>query len=196
MEAVELCRRYDFDAIIMDIMLPKLDGFSACRQIKEEKDIPVIMLSARGEEYDKLFGFELGIDDYIVKPFSPMELMARLKVALRRHEPPEKDGAAKNDRFVSGGMVVDLNRRTVCVDGSQVTLAPKDMELLIYLIRNRDQLLSREKILKDVWGYEFIGNDRIVDTHIRTIRNCLGSYRDLLTTYRNRGYRFEAPDGE
>ena len=196
MEAVELCRQQDFDAIILDIMLPKLDGFSACRQIREEKDIPVIMLSARGEEYDKLFGFELGIDDYIVKPFSPVELMARLKVVLRRHDTHERSDNPQNDRYEFDGLVIDMARRSITVDGQSVTLAPKDMELLFYLVRNRRKLLSREKILTDVWGYEFFGNDRVVDTHIRTIRNCLGKYRDFLTTQRNRGYRFEAPDEE
>ena len=196
MEAVELCRQQDFDAIILDIMLPKLDGFSACRQIREEKDIPVIMLSARGEEYDKLFGFELGIDDYIVKPFSPVELMARLKVVLRRHDTHERSDNPQNDRYEFDGLVIDMARRSITVDGQPVTLAPKDMELLFYLVKNRRKLLSREKILTDVWGYEFFGNDRVVDTHIRTIRNCLGKYRDFLTTQRNRGYRFEAPDEE
>ncbi len=196
MEAVALCRQHDFDAIILDVMLPKLDGFSACRQIREEKDIPVIMLSARGEEYDKLFGFELGIDDYIVKPFSPVELMARLKVVLRRHETHERSDNPQSDRYEFDGLVIDMARRSVTVDGHAVTLAPKDMELLFYLVRNRRQLLSREKILKDVWGYEFFGNDRVVDTHIRTIRSCLGKYRDFLTTHRNRGYRFEAPEEE
>ena len=196
MEAVELCRQQDFDAIILDVMLPKLDGFSACRQIREEKDIPVIMLSARGEEYDKLFGFELGIDDYIVKPFSPVELMARLKVVLRRHETHERSDNPQSDRYEFDGLVIDMARRSVTVDGHAVTLAPKDMELLFYLVRNRRQLLSREKILKDVWGYEFFGNDRVVDTHIRTILSCLGKYRDFLTTHRNRGYRFEAPEEE
>ena len=196
MEAVELCRQHDFDAIILDIMLPKLDGFSACRQIREEKDIPVIMLSARGEEYDKLFGFELGIDDYIVKPFSPVELMARLKVVLRRHDTRERSDQPQNDRYEFDGLVIDMARRSIAVDGQSVALAPKDAELLFYLVRNRGKLLSREKILTDVWGYEFFGNDRVVDTHIRTIRNCLGRYRDFLTTHRNRGYRFEAPGGD
>ena len=185
-----------YDAAVVDIMLPKLDGFSACRQIREEKDIPVIMLSARGEEYDKLFGFELGIDDYIVKPFSPVELMARLKVVLRRHDTRERSDHPQNDRYEFDGLVIDMARRSIAVDGQSVALAPKDAELLFYLVRNRGKLLSREKILTDVWGYEFFGNDRVVDTHIRTIRNCLGRYRDFLTTHRNRGYRFEAPGGD
>lgn len=190
MEAVKLCQEQDFGVVILDVMLPRLDGFSACREIRRTKDVPVIMLSARGEEYDKLFGFELGIDDYIVKPFSPAELMARIKAVLRRRN---QSGAAGKEAVVYEGLKIDPARRTVSVDGEAVSLAPKDMELLLYLVQNRDVILSREKILSDVWGYEFFGNDRVVDTHIRTIRNCLGIYRDLLVTQRNGGYKFEVP---
>jgi DNA-binding response OmpR family regulator len=190
MEAVKLCQEQDFGVVILDVMLPRLDGFSACKEIRKTKDVPVIMLSARGEEYDKLFGFELGVDDYIVKPFSPAELMARIKAVLRRRN---QSGAAGREAVVYQGLKIDPNRRTVSVDGEQVSLAPKDMELLLYLVQNRDVVLSREKILSDVWGYEFFGNDRVVDTHIRTIRNCLGIYRDLLVTQRNGGYKFEVP---
>ena len=190
MEAVKLCQEQDFGVVILDVMLPRLDGFSACKEIRKTKDVPVIMLSARGEEYDKLFGFELGIDDYIVKPFSPAELMARIKAVLRRRN---QSGAAGKEAVVYQGLKIDPARRTVSVDGEAVSLAPKDMELLLYLVQNRDVILSREKILSDVWGYEFFGNDRVVDTHIRTIRNCLGIYRDLLVTQRNGGYKFEVP---
>lgn len=190
MEAVKLCQEQDFGVVILDVMLPRLDGFSACREIRRTKDVPVIMLSARGEEYDKLFGFELGVDDYIVKPFSPAELMARIKAVLRRRN---QSGAAGKEAVVYEGLKIDPARRTVSVDGEAVSLAPKDMELLLYLVQNRDVILSREKILSDVWGYEFFGNDRVVDTHIRTIRNCLGIYRDLLVTQRNGGYKFEVP---
>ena len=190
MEAVKLCQEQDFGVVILDVMLPRLDGFSACKEIRKTKDVPVIMLSARGEEYDKLFGFELGIDDYIVKPFSPAELMARIKAVLRRRN---QSGAAGKEAVVYQGLKIDPARRTVSVDGEAVSLAPKDMELLLYLVQNRDVILSREKILSDVWGYEFFGNDRVVDTHIRTIRNSLGLYRDLLVTQRNGGYKFEVP---
>ena len=190
MEAVKLCQEQDFGVVILDVMLPRLDGFSACKEIRRTKDVPVIMLSARGEEYDKLFGFELGIDDYIVKPFSPAELMARIKAVLRRRN---QSGAAGREAVVYQGLKIDPARRAVSVDGETVSLAPKDMELLLYLVQNRDVILSREKILSDVWGYEFFGNDRVVDTHIRTIRNCLGVYRDLLVTQRNGGYKFEVP---
>ncbi|MBQ6607239.1 MAG: response regulator transcription factor [Firmicutes bacterium] len=190
MEAVKLCQEQDFGVVILDVMLPRLDGFSACKEIRRTKDVPVIMLSARGEEYDKLFGFELGVDDYIVKPFSPAELMARIKAVLRRRN---QSGAAGREAVVYQGLKIDPARRAVSVDGETVSLAPKDMELLLYLVQNRDVILSREKILSDVWGYEFFGNDRVVDTHIRTIRNCLGVYRDLLVTQRNGGYKFEVP---
>ena len=193
MEAVRLCQEQDFDLVILDVMLPKLDGFSACREIRKSREIPVIMLSARGEEYDKLFGFELGIEDYIVKPFSPAELMARVKVALRRSQAAERSAGAERELFSWRGLSIDAARRTVTVDGAQVILAPKDMELLLYLVKNRNRLLSREKILADVWGYDFFGSDRIVDTHIRTICSCLGDYRDCLVTERSRGYRFEVP---
>lgn len=193
MEAVRLCQEQDFAAVILDIMLPRLDGFSACKEIRKTKDMPIIMLSARGEEYDKLFGFELGIDDYIVKPFSPVELMARIKAVLRRRSPASKGDSAK-EAVVYQGLKIDPVRRAVTVDGEQAPLAPKDMELLLYLVHNRDIILSREKILSEVWGYQFFGSDRIVDTHIRTIRNCLGPYRDLLVTQRNGGYKFEVPE--
>ena len=195
MTAVKLCQEQDFGVIIMDVMLPRLDGFSACREIRRTKDLPVIMLSARGEEYDKLFGFELGIDDYIVKPFSPAELMARIKAVLRRrNQSAAPASAAAKEPVVYQGLRIDPARRAVTVDGEPASLAPKDMELLLYLVLNRDVILSREKILSDVWGYEFFGNDRVVDAHIRTIRNCMGPYRDLLVTQRNGGYKFEVPE--
>ncbi len=193
MAAIKLCQSEDFEVVIMDVMLPRLDGFSACREIRKTRDMPIIMLSARGEEYDKLFGFELGIDDYIVKPFSPAELMARIKAVLRRRRPAERD-AGSRDTVAYQGLKIDCARRSVSVDGEPAPLAPRDMELLLYLVRNRNAIVSREKILSDVWGYEFFGNDRIVDTHIRTIRTCLGPYRDLLVTQRNGGYMFEVPE--
>ena len=191
MEAVRLCQEQDFSVVILDVMLPRLDGFSVCKEIRKNKDLPVIMLSARGEEYDKLFGFELGIDDYIVKPFSPAELMARIKAVLRRRN---QSGVTGKEAVAFQGLKIDPARRAVSVDGETVSLAPKDMELLLYLVQNRDVILSREKILSDVWGYEFFGNDRVVDAHIRAIRNCLGPYRDLLITQRNGGYKFEVPE--
>lgn len=193
-EAVQICREQDFDIVVLDIMLPKLDGFSVCREIRKEKDVPVIMLSARGEEYDKLFGFELGIDDYMVKPFSPVELMARIKVVLRRHCPPVKASGKEEERFCYQGLTVDITRRSVTVDGKAVVLAPKDYDLLFYLVKNRNKALSREALLADVWGYDFFGNDRTIDSHIKIIRNSLGPYRDFIVTLRSMGYKFEVPE--
>lgn len=188
MEAVGLCKLNDYDLVILDIMMPKLDGFSACKEIKKIKDIPVIMLSARGEEYDKLFGFELGIDDYVVKPFSPKELMARVNVVLARRgrtQPEEKDVL----RF--DGLEINIPARTVSVDGERVELTPKEYELLFYLVQNANIALSREKLLTDIWGYDFYGDDRTIDTHIKNLRNNLGPYRGFVATIRGVGYKFE-----
>lgn len=187
MEAVELCRRQQFDVIIMDVMMPELDGFSACREIKKQKDIPVIMLSARGEEYDKLHGFEIGIDDYVVKPFSPKELMMRVKVVIGRHKGTEKE----HEVFAAEGLLVDFTGRTVSIDGQRLELSPKEYELLFYMVRNRNIALSRERLISEVWGYDYYGGDRTLDTHIKLLRSSLGSYRKFLVTLRGVGYRFE-----
>lgn len=189
MEAVGLCKLNDYDIIIMDIMMPKLDGFSACKEIKKIKDIPVIMLSARDEEYDKLFGFELGIDDYVVKPFSPKELMARINVVLARHKPAEKEEEDQVLEF--GGLRIDIPGRTVTIDGEKIELTPKEYDLLFYLVENRNIALSRDKLLSDIWGYDFFGDDRTIDTHIKNLRNNLGDYRDHIVTLRGVGYKFE-----
>jgi len=190
MEAVSLCRLHSFDLIIMDIMMPRLDGFSACKEIKKIKDIPVIMLSARGEEYDKLFGFELGVDDYVVKPFSPKELMARINAVLARARVPES--GESQDQLVFEGLVINIPARTVTIDGERVDLTPKEYELLFYLVQNRNLALSRDKLLRDIWGYDFFGDDRTIDTHIKNLRNNLGKYRDHIVTLRGVGYKFEA----
>lgn len=189
MEAIGLCKLNDYDLIIMDIMMPKLDGFSACKEIRKTKEVPVIMLSARGEEYDKLFGFELGIDDYIVKPFSPKELMARINVVLTRRNSP---AAASPDILKFGGLEINIPARAVTVDGEKAELTPKEYDLLFYLVHNRNIALSREKLLSDVWGYDFYGDDRTIDTHIKNLRNNLGVYRDHIVTLRGVGYKFEA----
>lgn len=191
MEAVELCKENDYDLVILDIMMPKLDGFSACKEIKKVKDVPIIMLSARGEEYDKLFGFELGIDDYIVKPFSPKELMARVNAILARRN-AAKD--TKKDVLKFGGLEINIAARTVTVDGKRVELTPKEYELLFYLIENKNIALSRDKLLSDIWGYDFFGDDRTIDTHIKNLRNNLGPYRDYIVTLRGVGYKFEYED--
>ena len=188
MSALGLCKLNDYDLIIMDIMMPKLDGFSACKEIKKIKDIPVIMLSARGEEYDKLFGFELGIDDYVVKPFSPKELMARINAILSR-----KNAATNSTQGVMkfGGLEINIPARTVTVDGNKVDLTPKEYDLLFYLVENKNIALSRDKLLSDIWGYDFFGDDRTIDTHIKNLRNNLGPYRDYIVTLRGVGYKFE-----
>ena len=188
MSAVGLCKLNDYDLVILDIMMPKLDGFSACKEIRKIQDVPIIMLSARGEEYDKLFGFELGIDDYIVKPFSPKELMARINVILARRNASTQN---KADVLVFGGLEINIAARTVTVDGKRVELTPKEYELLFYLIEHRNIALSRDKLLSDIWGYDFFGDDRTIDTHIKNLRNNLGPYRDYIVTLSGVGYKFE-----
>ena len=185
-DAVEKAREQDFDVIVMDIMMPRLDGFSAYKEIKKTKNIPVLMLSARGEEYDKLFGFEIGIDDYVVKPFSPKELMARLNVIVTRNQ-------KLNDNRVMEfeGLKIDLDGRSVSVDGERVDLTPKEYELLTYLAKNKNIALSREQLLNQVWGYDFYGDDRTVDTHIKMLRNSIKQYRRFIVTVRGVGYKFE-----
>lgn len=188
MVAIGLCKLNDYDLIIMDIMMPKLDGFSACKEIKKIKDIPVIMLSARGEEYDKLHGFDLGIDDYVVKPFSPKELMARVSAVLSR-----KSESVKPQPSVLKfeGLEINIPARTVSVDGEKVDLTPKEYDLLFYLVENMNIALSRDKLLSDIWGYDFFGDDRTIDTHIKNLRNNLGDYRKFIVTLRGVGYKFE-----
>lgn len=189
MEAVEKVRKNDYDLIVMDIMMPKLDGYSACKEIRKTKDIPVIMLSARGEEYDKLFGFELGIDDYVVKPFSPKELMARIEAVLQRTKPEKTE----KDLYEFEGLVVDMKGRSVTVDSKKVDMTPKEYDLLFYLINNKNIALSREKLLSAVWSYDYFGDDRTVDTHIKMLRSSLGEYRKFIVTLRGMGYKFEYP---
>jgi DNA-binding response OmpR family regulator len=189
-EAVELCRTRDFDVIVMDVMMPVMDGFEACRQIRAAKDIPVIMLSARGAEFDRLYGFEVGVDDYVVKPFSPKELMARVKVALKRSKPSSDPNQI--DKFVFEGLEVDIAGREVYVNGQKASMTPKEYDLLFYLVRNKNIALSRDQLLEEVWGYDFFGDDRTVDTHIKMLRNSLGEYRKFIVTLRGMGYKFEA----
>lgn len=191
MQAVEMCRNNDFDIIVMDIMMPKLDGFSACKEIKKDKNIPTILLSARSEEYDKLFGFELGIDDYVTKPFSPKELMARINAIMARHHGASGPSDVGSENFEYQGLTVNMQARTVSVDGKRVEMTPKEYELLFYLIKNKNIALSRDKLLSDIWGYEFFGDDRTIDTHIKNLRNTLGQYRNLIVTMRGVGYKFE-----
>ena len=187
MEAVKLCREKDYDLVLMDIMMPHLDGFSAVKEIKKSKDIPVIMLSARGEEYDKLFAFEIGVDDYVTKPFSPKEVMARINAVTKRR----KQKSSGNEILKFEGLEVDMAGRNVYVDGEKAELTPKEYELLFYLIRNKGIALTREKLLYDVWGFDFYGDDRTVDTHIKMLRGNLKEYRKFIVTLRGLGYKFE-----
>lgn len=187
MEAVRMCRDNDFDVIIMDVMMPRLDGFSAVKEIKKSKDIPVIMLSARGEEYDKLFGFEIGVDDYVTKPFSPKEVMARINVITKRKQQKDETG----DKVTFEGLTVDMAGRNVFVDGEKIDLTPKEYDILFYFIKNKGIALTREKLLYDVWGFDFYGDDRTVDTHIKMLRANLKQYRKFIVTLRGVGYKFE-----
>ena len=190
MEAVRLCRDNDYDVILMDVMMPKLDWFSAVKEIKKFKDIPVIMLSARGEEYDKLFGFEIGVDDYVTKPFSPKEVMARINAVTKRHSAAGEN--ANPDVYKFEGLTVDMVGRNVYVDSEKAELTPKEYEILFYFIKNKGIALTREKLLYDVWGFDFYGDDRTVDTHIKMLRANLKQYRKFIVTLRGLGYKFEA----
>ncbi len=188
MQAIEKVKtdKSGFDCIVMDIMMPRLDGYSACKEIKKLSSVPVIMLSARGEEYDKLFGFEVGIDDYVVKPFSPKELMARIKVVVNRRKAPEAEDVIRYK-----GLEINFAAREVTIDGKKVQMTPKEYDILFYLARNMNIAMSREKLLEEVWGFDFYGDDRTVDTHIKMLRNSLGPYRDLIVTLRGMGYKFD-----
>ncbi len=188
MEAVLICRNEEFDIIILDIMMPELDGFSACREIRKITDTPVLMLSARGEEYDKIHGFELGVDDYVVKPFSPKELMLRIEAIIRRSSSKSDDSGA----FGYDNLNINFKARVVYIHDEPVNLSPKEYELLFYMVKNRGIALSREMIINNVWGYDYYGDERTLDTHIKLLRKNLGEYAKLITTLRGMGYRFEA----
>ena len=187
-EAIKMCKEDDFDIVIMDIMMPKLDGFSAVKEIKMIKDVPILMLSARMEEYDKLFGFELGIDDYVVKPFSPKEVMARVNAIIKRNLASEK---ISDELIKFEGLEIDFAGRNVYIDGEKAILTPKEYDLLFYFVKNIGIALSREKLLRDVWGYDFYGDDRTVDTHVKMLRSNLQKYRKFIVTLRSVGYKFE-----
>ncbi len=192
LDAVERCRQESFDLLIMDVMMPELDGFSAVKEIRKEQDVPVLMLSARGEEYDRIHGFEVGADDYVVKPFSPKELMMRVDAILRRG----KAGDAEREVFQCGELKVDFTARQVFIKGQEIQLFPREAELLFYMIRNRGIALTRENLLNKVWGYDFFGNDRTLDTHVKLLRKNLGPYADCIRTLRGVGYRFEGKEKE
>jgi len=200
MEAVQLCREKKFDIMIIDIMMPELDGFSACREIRKFSDIPIIMLSARGEEYDKINGFELGIDDYVVKPFSPKELMLRIDAVMKRvntRDTAGRDALNKLNEVISlanGGLKADLTARIVYIDGVRVDMTPKEYDLFFYMLKNKNIALTREKLICEVWGYDYFGDDRTLDTHIKLLRKSLGNYASFIVTLRGVGYRFDVDD--
>ena len=186
-EGVKKARENDYEIIIMDIMMPKYDGFSAVKEIRKTKNVPILMLSARTEEYDKLFGFELGVDDYVVKPFSPKEVMARINAIINRG----KNKVSGVDYVKFEGLEIDFSGRNVYVDGEKILLNPKEYELLFYMVKNIGIALSRETLLRDVWGYDFYGDDRTVDTHVKMLRSNLKEYRKFILTLRSVGYKFE-----
>ena len=192
--AVQMCRQNPYDIVIMDIMMPELDGFSACREIRKFSSVPILMLSARGEEYDRINGFELGIDDYVVKPFSPKELMLRIEAIMKRVSAPNSTSKEPQfDIYNTDGLCVNFTARSVTVDGQPIDLSPKEYDLLFYLIRNRNIALTREKLICEVWGYDFYGGDRTLDTHIKLLRKSLGKYAEHIVTLRGTGYRFDDP---
>ncbi|MBP3886397.1 MAG: response regulator transcription factor [Cellulosilyticum sp.] len=190
MEAVEKCRKEFYDLIIMDVMMPELDGFSACSEIRKTSDTPVIMLSARGEEYDRIHGFEIGVDDYVIKPFSPKELMMRIQAIMKRREGKDKTTVNKNIVKIDR-LIVDFDARQVSIDGENIDMTPKEYELFFYMVKNRGIALSRESLISNVWGYDYYGDDRTLDTHIKLLRKSLGEYANRIVTLRGVGYRFE-----
>ena len=194
MEAVHFCRSAEFDIIIMDIMMPELDGFSACREIRKITNTPIIMLSARGEEYDKINGFEVGIDDYVVKPFSPKELMLRIEAVMKRVKRNYSENAQKENLVISldnGGLKADVTARLVYIDGERVDMSPKEYDLFFYMLENPNVAISRERFISDVWGYDFYGDVRTLDTHVKLLRKSIGRYANMIVTLRGVGYRFE-----
>lgn len=188
LQALELCRDQNFDIVIMDVMMPELDGFSACKEIRKFSNVPIIILSARGEEYDKIHGFEFGIDDYVVKPFSPRELMMRIAAVLKRGGASVPEA---KEVYTCGGLTVDFTGRMVTIDGKRVDMSPREYDLFFFLVKNRGIALSREKLINEVWGYDFFGDDRTIDTHIKQLRKILGPYSKCISTLRGVGYRFD-----
>ena len=184
-DAIDKVRNNNYDCVILDIMMPELDGFSACKSIKAIKNVPIIMLSARQEEEDKLFSFGMGVDDYVTKPFSPKELMARIKAVCERYN------LRNNEKYTFDGLIIDVSGRSVSVDGEKVTLTPKEMDLLIFLVENKNIALTRDKLLSAVWQTDYYEDDRTIDTHIKMLRKDLGKYADYIVTVRGMGYKFE-----
>ena len=195
MEAVSLCRREKPDIAVIDIMMPELDGFSACREIRKFSDVPIIVLSARGEEYDKINAFGIGVDDYVVKPFSPRELMLRIDAVMKRYgkgkDAPATENAPQSEVYEIGTLRADVTARIVYIDGKRVDMTPKEYDLFFYMLKNKNIALSRERLITEVWGYDYFGDDRTLDTHIKLLRRSLGDYARHIVTLRGVGYRFD-----
>ena len=196
-KAVEEFEKQQPDLVLLDIMLPVMDGWEVCRTIRSESKTPIIMLSARGEEYDKINGFQLGVDDYVVKPFSPKELMLRVGAVMKRVN--HQNAAPKQPQNVvieldNGGLRADVTARLVYIDGERVDMSPKEYDLFFYMLSNRNIALSRERLISEVWGYDFYGDARTLDTHIKLLRKSLGPYAGYIVTLRGVGYRFECKE--
>lgn len=191
MTAVEMVRAKEYQLVILDVMMPELDGFSTCREIRRFSEVPVMMLSARGEEYDRIHGFELGVDDYVVKPFSPRELLMRATAIIKRSAPREPQKPADDIILIKPALEINVTARRVTCDGKPLDLSPKEYDLLFFMARNRGIALTREKLISEVWGFDYFGDDRTLDTHVKLLRRELGSYADRITTLRGVGYRFE-----
>lgn len=183
-EAIFCCKESSYDLVVLDIMMPKIDGFTVAKEIRKKSNVPIIMLSARSEEYDKLYGFDVGIDDYVTKPFSPKELVARIKANLKRN-------TIMNEEISYLGLKIDTLGHNVYVDDKKINLTNKEYELLLYLIKNKNIVLTREQILNNVWNMDYLGEERTIDTHIKTLRSLLGKYKTLIVTVRGVGYKFE-----
>ena len=183
-KALEKLKIKDYDMLILDIMMPQMDGYSMLKECPISRRVPTIVLSARGEEYDKLSGFDLGIDDYVTKPFSPKELMARIKAISNRLN------HTITDIYTYNNLEVNFLSHTLKINNKIVEITPKEFEILTYLIHNKNIAISREQLLSNVWGYDFFGDDRTIDTHIKMLRNNLGEYRDNIKTVRGIGYKY------
>jgi DNA-binding response OmpR family regulator len=190
-EAMNLFKANEIAMVLLDVMLPKMDGWSVCREIRKISKVPIIMLTARGEEYDKLFGFELGVDDYMVKPFSPKELLARMKAIFSRSGERMEEIKPVN-RVKIENFMIDFDARNVYLNDKLISMTPKEYDLLSFLVQNPNKVFSRDQLLNLVWGYDFVGDDRTVDTHVKMLRNSLMEYRKWIITAWGIGYKFEA----
>ncbi|MEA4972480.1 MAG: response regulator transcription factor [Candidatus Metalachnospira sp.] len=192
-DGINKFKNNNISLIILDVMLPKMDGWKVCREIRSSSKVPIIMLTARGEEYDKLFGFELGVDDFMVKPFSPKELLARIKAVLNRSSAPQNK-TEKSNRIQLGQLIIDFDARNVYMGKKLLSITPKEYDLLSFFVKNQGKVFSREQLLNQVWGYEFLGDVRTVDTHVKMLRESLGDYRKWIKTAWGIGYKFESEE--